>query len=229
MTIAEGLTLSRIAEILHEKEITDKEEFIDAAHDEELLLELGIPGDSAEGYIYPDTYKFAKEFPAENTLRFLVQSFWNTLSGIYPEYKTMTSTQIYRNVIIASIVEREYRVADEAPYIASVFLNRLEIGMPLQSCATVVYALTQEYGKPHPRFLTYRDLEVESSYNTYQINGLPPAPISNPGKTALESVFFPAETDYLYFVLQNPDDGRHYFSKTLSEHNRAKQFYIKER
>ena len=229
VTIPEGYTLSQISDVLSEAGIVDREAFLSAAEDTELLSELGIYGTSAQGYIYPDTYRFAENFPADKTLRFLVTSFWNNLSGIYPDYKKFTSEMLYNSIILASIVEREYRQADEAPYIASVFLNRLSIDMPLQSCATVVFALTEEYNRPHPSFLTYKDLETPSPFNTYQHSGLPPAPICNPGATALKSVFFPADTDYLFFVLKDPNDGRHYFSKTLIEHNKAKQFYIKGR
>lgn len=229
VTIPEGYTLSQIARVLEEANIVSADEFKAAATDVHLLEKLGISGTSSEGYLYPDTYRFVEDFPADKTVTFLVASFFNKVREIYPDYTSMTSGMLQQAVILASIIEREYRLAEEAPYIASVFLNRLKIGMPLQSCATVVFALTEEYGKPHPAFLTYRDLEVNSAYNTYRHNGLPPSPICNPGPAALKSVFFPAETDYLYFVLKDKNDGSHYFSKTLIEHNQAKQFFIKGR
>ena len=229
VTIPEGYTISRIASLLEASEVVEADAFIAQARNEEFLEELGIPGASAEGYIYPDTYKFPKDFPADKTVAHLVDTFWTRLEEIHPEVSGMTRGMIHEKIVLASIIEREYRVSEEAPYIASVFQNRLNIGMPLQSCATVVYALTEEAGRPHPEYLTYRDLEIDSAYNTYQIGGLPPEPISNPGETALRSAFFPAESDYLYFVLQNPEDGKHFFSRSFNEHNQAKRLFIKER
>ena len=124
-------------------------------------------------------------------------------------------------------MEREYRVTEEASLIASVFYNRLALNIALGSCATVEYVITEEQGKPHPEFLNYRDLEIVSDYNTYLFPGLPPGPISNPGETALRAAFFPEESDFLYFLLQNAESGRHYFSRTYTEHNEAKVVYLK--
>jgi UPF0755 protein len=132
-------------------------------------------------------------------------------------------------VVLASIVEREYRAPEEAPLMASVFYNRLNARMRLQSCATVAYVLTEELGRPHPESLTYGDLEVDSDYNTYARWGLPPGPISNPGRVALLAAFEPAETPFLYFVLRDPEAGRHEFSVSLDEHNEKKFLYLKSR
>ncbi|HOX92645.1 MAG TPA: endolytic transglycosylase MltG, partial [Spirochaetales bacterium] len=126
-----------------------------------------------------------------------------------------------------SIVEREYRLPEEAPRMASVFLNRLKIGMALQSCATVVYVITQRLGKPHPSRLFDRDLEIPDPFNTYRQPGLPPAPIANPGLVALSAVFRPESSRYLYFRLVDEASGRHYFSETLDEHIRAGSLSVK--
>jgi UPF0755 protein len=128
---------------------------------------------------------------------------------------------------MASIIEREYRVREEAPLIASVFYNRLQFGAGLSSCATIGYIITEVRGEPHPDFLTYKDLEIESPYNTYKYAGLPPGAICNPGKTALDAAFNPENTDYWYFVLKNPETGEHYFSEDLNEHNKARRLYLK--
>jgi UPF0755 protein len=130
-------------------------------------------------------------------------------------------------VSLASIVEREYRVDDEAPLMAGVFFNRLQIGMALQSCATVEYVITEIQGRPHPERLFDRDTEIRDPYNTYMNAGLPPGPICSPGMVALNAVFNPAESDYLYFRLIDPAAGRHYFSRTLDDHIQAGVFYVK--
>ena len=196
----------------------------------ELLSGYPIPKgiDSLEGFLFPDTYLFQRNFPAEKVVAHMIDTFFDNLREIAPGYTELSAEELYRKIIIASIVEREYRASDEAKKIASVFYNRLERGMRLQSCATVVYVLTEKQEKEHPKKLTYEDLEVESDFNTYTRGGLPPSPIANPGAVALEATFHPADTDYLYFLLQDPEDGRHTFSKTLSEHNEAYRLYIKQ-
>jgi UPF0755 protein len=228
VTIPEGYTLRRVAALLEEKEIvSSSEDFISAANSPDLSASLGLPGGSAEGYLYPDTYRFALDTDAGTIVTHMVKTFFDQLERLGIDPEEYGSTEFHERIILASIIEREYRVPDEAPLIASVFFNRLEMTMPLQSCATVVYVLTEEKEREHPRFLTYADLEVESPFNTYQHYGLPPAPICNPGSTALDAAFFPEESDYLYFLVENPDEGRHRFTRTLSEHNAAKRLYIK--
>jgi len=171
---------------------------------------------------------FHKDLPAEKVVEHLVQTMFEKLENIYPEYKEMEPEELHDKIILASIVEREYRNPDEAAKIASVFYNRLKIDMRLQSCATVVYVLTEIKGEKHPEKITYNDLEVDSKFNTYEEWGLPPAPIANPGINALEAVFYPADTDYLYFLLKDQDAGRHVFSRTLSDHDNAYRLYIKQ-
>ena len=131
-------------------------------------------------------------------------------------------------MILASIVEREYRVEEEAPLIASVFTNRLRLGIGLESCATLAYIITEIQHKPHPEYITLEDKGIDSPYNTYKWAGLPPGPIANPGRVALDAAFHPARTDYLYFVLRDPEEGKHYFSRDLDAHNKAKNLYLKK-
>ena len=228
VTIPEGYTLRRVAALLVEKEIlSSAEDFITAANSAELTSSLGLPGESVEGYLYPDTYRFALDTDARTLITHMVETFFEQLESLGIDPQEFSGGDFHERIILASIIEREYRVPDEAPLIASVFFNRLEMTMPLQSCATVVYVLTEQEEREHPSFLTYADLEVESPFNTYQHYGLPPAPICNPGSTALDAAFFPEESDYLYFLVENPDEGRHRFTRTLSEHNAAKRLYIK--
>ena len=119
------------------------------------------------------------------------------------------------------MVEREYRVAEEAPLIASVFKNRIEENIGLYSCATIEYIITEILGKPHPDVITYDDLKIDSPYNTYKWAGLPPSPISNPGLVALKASANPPKTEYYYFTLKDEARGTHTFSRSFSSHTRA--------
>ena len=229
VTIPEGITLNRIAAILEEAELAKSDEFIAAAHDKELLSQYFITADSAQGYIFPDSYLFQKGLSAKTVLSALLDTFYYKLESFCPGWKSLTPEEVYNKVILASIVEREYRLPQEAPLIASVFYNRLEHNIALSSCATVEYIITEIQGKKHPEYITYDDLRIDSPYNTYLNRGLPPTPICNPGAVSLEAAFTPPETDYLYFLLKDPETGEHYFSKRFSEHNNARVLYLKKR
>lgn len=227
VTIPEGWTLRRIARLLEEKGITGAQQFEAAAHDRDLLDRLGIRAQSAEGFLYPDTYRFSEGLPASAVVEHLVARFHEVLASIEPDYREMSWDDLYDTVILASIVEREYRSEAEAPKIASVFYNRLDEGMRLESCATVVYVMTEELGLSHPNRLYYRDLERRSPYNTYRNADLPPGPIANPGGVALDAAFHPSTTDYRFFVLRGPGADEHHFSHSLSEHAEAALLYLK--
>lgn len=226
VTIRESLRMSQMAEILEEQEICSADEFMAAGTSKELLDKFSIPGDSLEGYLAPDTYFFPKEYPAEIIAEQLVEAFFARLEIIYPNYRELTPEELHKKIILSSIIEREYRVVEEAPLIASVFYNRLDIVMHIQSCATIDYIITEIQKRPHQKRILYSDLEIDSPYNTYKNYGLPPGPISNPGEVALKAAFYPADTDYLFFVVQDEDAGKHYFSKTLNEHIYARTLYL---
>ena len=228
ITVPEGLPLSRVALIFEDAGIAEAAEIVDAAGSRALLDDFGIPADTAEGYLFPDTYHMPKDYPADAVVRFLIAHFFEILSDIHPSYDSLTPQELHNAVILASIVEREYLEEEDAPLIASVFYNRLTKRMRLQSCATVAYVLTEEKGLTHPERLTYADLEVSSLYNTYRHGGVPPGPIANPGSTALSAVFFPADSPFLYFVLKNPDTGEHEFTETLDAHISAKNLFLKK-
>ncbi len=229
ITIPEGWSIKRIGALLEKEGITNASDFYKTCSDKDFLLKYGIKSDSAEGFLFPDTYMFQKDFPAEKAAGFMIENFYKNLSIIYSDYKKMDFKELYRKIILASIVEREYRLPEEAPLIAGVFYNRLEEGISLGSCATIAYIITDIEGKNHPSRITYDDLEIKSPYNTYINKGLPPGPISNPGKTALKAVFFPAETDYMYFVLEDPSEGKHKFTTSYKDHLLAKNLYIKSK
>lgn len=227
VTVPEGWTSVRIASYLAERQVTDKDAFLAAVSSTELLAQFGIPGQSLEGYLFPDTYYLSQNMPAQIIVSEMVSNFFRKVAVIDPKYQARGAGALHEAVILASIVEREYRVAQEAPYIASVFTNRLARGMGLESCATVAYIITEIQGKPYPQMLTKDDLAIDSPFNTYKWAGYPPGPISNPGITALDAALHPAKTDFFYFVLRDANAGSHYFSRDLEEHNRAKRFYLK--
>ncbi len=227
VTIPEGLTSRQIAEILKDAEVINSEdEFLSLVHSADFASSLGVDSETLEGYLYPDTYRFQQGFPSEKVISHLVKTFFHTLKEIYPYYDEFTKEKMEEKIILASIVEKEYRVDGEAPVIASVFYNRLNIGMPLQSCATVIYVITEELGKKHPVRIFESDLKLESPFNTYYNSSLPPAPIANPGYVALNAAFNPAQTEYLFFVVEDPVKGTHTFTSTLSDHNKARQLYL---
>jgi len=227
ITVPEGVTLKKAARIFDESNICSAQDFLAAAEDAELLSFYNIPGNTFEGYLFPDTYFFPEGYPASGVIKKMTDTFFERIGSIEPEALTMNPMELNKRVIIASIVEREYRQAEEAPLMAGVFFNRLDINMALQSCATVEYVITEIQGRPHPELLLNRDIEIRNPYNTYITPGLPPGPISSPGATALRAAFAPQVSDYLYFRLTDPERGLHYFSRTLDDHIRAGLLYVK--
>lgn len=217
VSIAEGLTISKIGAILEEKEICKKEDFIAVCKNQALIDEYKIPYNSLEGYLFPDTYYFDPIMNPEMIARKMVDNFFEKISSI-PELENKTPEELNQVVILASIVEREYKVDDEAPMIASVFTNRIKDGMGLYSCATIEYIITEIQGKPHPERILNDDLKIDSPYNTYKWRGLTPGPISNPGLVALKASANPAKTNYYFFQVVDADSGRHLFTKTFNEH-----------
>ena len=228
ITIPEGVTLKKTARLLEEAGICGAEDFLAAASSKEIRDAYHVPGPTMEGYLYPDTYLFPLSFPARQVVIVMADTFFERLGQIIPETLSMNLEELNKKVIIASIVEREYQADDEAGLMAGVFYNRLDIGMALQSCATVEYIITEIQERPHPEILYNRDLEIRDPYNTYLRPGLPPGPISAPGRTALSAAFWPEPSDFLYFRLTGIESGRHYFSKTLDEHIRAGRLYTKK-
>lgn len=217
VTIAEGLTVAKVAQTLEQAGVVPASEFSQLARTGEALKEYGIRADTCEGFLFPDTYFFTESETPESVLHTLVKTFFEKTSRI--ENFPTEPSKILEAVKLASIVEREYRVANEAPTIAGVFINRLGIRMALQSCTTIEYIITEIQHKPHPTRIFFADLEIDNPYNTYIHQGLPPTPICSPGLTALSAVANPEKHEYLYFRLTDEAAGTHSFSKTLSEHN----------
>lgn len=181
----------------------------------------GFPANATgEGFIFPDTYEFRRDIPLNEFFNTFLGNFEQNLSFEIREGYALQGLDIFQAVTLASIVEKETVVAEEMPLIASVFLNRLAAGMPLESDPTVQYAIgynpAQKTWWTNP--LTSDDLQINSPYNTYQGNGLPPGPIANPGIDALRAVAFPAQSPYYYFRAACDGSGKHVFSETFQQH-----------
>lgn len=175
---------------------------------------------SLEGFLFPGTYRLPRESTVDQVIAVLLEAFQEQLTPDLRAGFERQGLNIYRAVVLASIVERETVVEDEMPLIASVFLNRLAAGMPLEADSTAQYALgyqkkTNTWWK-NP--LSLDDLQVDSPYNTYLYGGLPPGPISNPGLNALRALAFPAQAGYYYFRAACDGSGEHRFAETFEEH-----------
>jgi UPF0755 protein len=221
VTIPEGFTKEQIAELLASKKLTNKHEFLSLTDDPEVSKKYGIKGTGLEGYLYPDTYHFGRGLSAKSIIDTMIKHFWEVIEPLKKRVSERGMT-IKDVITLASIVEKETGRPEERSIIASVFLNRIKKRMRLESDPTVIYGIKNFNGN-----LTRKDLSKPTPYNTYVIRGLPPGPIANPGLESIKAVLYPDKTKYLYFVSKN--DGSHYFSKTLSEHNRAVERYQKKR
>ncbi|RPJ07051.1 MAG: endolytic transglycosylase MltG [Spirochaetaceae bacterium] len=227
ITFVEGWTLSKIALHLEAKNFSSAKEFIAVTSSPDFLKEYNIPAKTAEGYLFPDTYYFPAEISSREIAAKMIETFFEKIREYSYADKPLTPAELHKKLILASIVEREYRREDEAPVIASVFANRLARNQKLESCATIAYIISEIYKRPYPKRIYSMDLKLPSLYNTYIHYGLPPGPISNPGLTAIVSTLSPANTTYLYFVLKDPEKGIHEFSDTFSQHMAFKEQYIK--
>jgi len=192
----------------------------------EILQKLGIDYDHPEGLFFPDTYKIHKGMSdidvlkrAHNIMKQHLNSLWEQREPGLP-FKSA-----YEALILASIVEKESAVKEERTVIAGVFINRLRKKMRLQTDPTVIYGM----GDTYKGDIRFRDLRKDTPYNTYTRSGLPPTPIAMPGLGAIKAVMHPAKTDYLYFVAYSDDSGRHKFSSTLAEHNKAVDKYQRKK
>ena len=201
VTFPEGLNVMEMSKIFETKGFGPAQAFVDA-------------GRPLEGYLFPDTYALSRHIDAPKLVKIMNEAFERALT---PELRAaaqergLTEKQL---VTLASIVEKETGSTAERPLVASVYENRLRIGMALQCDPTVIYAL--ELAGRYDGNVRRDDLSFDSPYNTYRYPGLPPGPIASPGKASLEAVVHPADTNYLYFVSKN--DGSHVFASTLAEH-----------
>jgi UPF0755 protein len=218
VTIPEGYSTVQIAELLQQKGLADQEEVLRLSRDQAFLQRMDVEGPSLEGYLFPDTYQFARYTPAETILKTFLNRFHDMVTPAMREEARKRGMTLPEVLTLASVVEKETGLPAERPLVAGVFHNRLKRNIPLQSDPTVIYALENFDGN-----IRKADLSVDSPYNTYRVRGLPPGPIANPGLESINAVLYPAATEYVYFVSRN--DGSHEFSETLAEHNRAVEKY----
>lgn len=222
--VIEGLTNEDIAKTLADQTGLSYEKFLELMEnpqvfkdDYQFLKDEDIT--NLQGYLMPDTYNVYINSDEEDLIRVLLKQFDEFyIDEILPRMGK-TSLSFKEVINLASIVEKEALLDEERDEVAKVFLNRLDINMRLQSCATVNYA----NGEWKER-LTYDDIAIDSPYNTYIIEGLPPTPINSPGRVSIISVLEPADVDYLFFVAKG--DGSHYFSNTYDEHIDAAEEYL---
>ena len=223
VTIPEGENYAQIAERLNQLGIADKEVLMSLKNDPELLKKTGIPELTAlEGVLVPETYFFSRAETERQVLSAMIAQYRRVFNSDFQKRAKEIGMSEYNVLTLASIVEKETGTDSDRPMIASVFHNRLKRRMRLDSDPTVIYGMKNFDGN-----LTRKHLRTPTPYNTYTRYGLPPTPISNPGRASLHSVLYPAEKKYLYFVARG--DGSSEFSKTLSEHNKAVWKYQKIR
>jgi len=217
VTIVEGLTMEETAAHLADRGFGDQRVLLEEMRSVDRISNLDPEAANLEGYLFPDTYSFAKGTSEEEIVTALVNTFLrlfdHDVRRILPPDDERTPRQI---VILESVVEKEAQLDEERPIIAGVYFNRLRKGIALYADPTVIYALKQE-GRWDGN-IRRPDLKLDSPYNTYLYPGLPPGPIASPGLASLKAAARPAEVPYLYFVSRN--DGSHVFASTLAEHNR---------
>ncbi|MBC2856559.1 endolytic transglycosylase MltG [Cetobacterium sp. 2A] len=205
-TVPEGYSIENIIEVLERDGRGSKENFKLALSQIE-DFPYPTPNKNFEGYLYPETYFLAENSTEKDIVNKMLKEFLRK----FPVEKYPDKEDFYQKLIMASILEREAQVKSEKIVMASVFYNRMKRGMTLSSDATVNFLYNYKKKRMY-----YKDLEIDSPYNTYKYKGLPPAPIANPDYESVMAAYNPATTDYLFFVAIG--DGSHYFSKTYREH-----------
>lgn len=219
-TLVEGWNMRELRAALARAPLEQKAAQMD---DAELMSALGEPGHHPEGRFLPETYAYTGSDSDLDVLRRAHAAMEKALAAAWEQRDPDTPLKSPEEMLIlASIVEKETGIASERPQIAGLFERRLRIGMRLQTDPTVIYGIGPEYDGNIRR----RDLDIDTPYNTYTRDGLPPTPIAMPGAAALKAVANPAEGDSLYFVAIGDGSGRHVFSRTLAEHNAAVREYV---
>ena len=224
LTVREGVCVEEIATLIEDKGYGDKEKILEIAKDASLVSSFATAEELSgsiyplEGYLFPDTYNIQKGASEEQLVSMMIDRFCQIFTQELIEKASQMGLSVHQVSTLAALVEKEAVVDEERPIIAAVYLNRLSTGMLLGADPTVLYALGRFNGT-----LLWKELEIDSPYNTYKYPGLPPGPISNFGQSSLKAVLAPAAVDYLYFVSKN--DGTHAFAYTLSEHNRNIAIY----
>ncbi|MBC8416325.1 MAG: endolytic transglycosylase MltG [Candidatus Cloacimonetes bacterium] len=213
VTIPEGLSVRKTCKLLAKEEFGDFQQFLDICNDPQIAKQFtGFSISSLEGFLYPETYHFPEGVSEKYIISHLVKSFFSQTADL--NFVPDEILSFYNVIILASIVECEARIEKEKPTIASVYLNRLNYHYKLQADPTIAYAL-EEQDKTRKK-IYYKDLSIDSPYNTYKHYGLPPTPICNPSVTSIQAVLEPEETDYFFFFATGT--GQHEFTKTYDQH-----------
>lgn len=224
VTILEGYTTRDIGALLENSELVSAEEFSEACNKSSFNYSFldGLPKreNRLEGYLFPDTYFFAEDSDPEDIIVRLLNRFDEIYKWEYYERARELGLTMDEVIIIASIIEKEIRVPEERALASAVIYNRLERGEALGMCSTILYALDKRKDR-----LLDEDLQVESSYNTYIYPGLPEGPISNPGEACIIAALYPADVDYLWFVVKDEETGEHFFTNSYDEFLNAKVLY----
>jgi UPF0755 protein len=220
ISVPEGFTIRQIAARLEKEQIADGAAFLQAALNPDpngpWPYDFPRPPGSLEGYLYPDTYEFLPNSPVEKVLDDMLLNFSRRFFRPYQHQIAAGGGSLHEIVTIASLIEREAKTQEDRPRIAGVIENRLKRGMKLEVDATVLYALGH-----HKQRVFFKDLLVDSPYNTYRHAGLPPGPIASPGALSLQAALAPEKNDYLFYVAR--PNGSHYFTHTSREHEAAKK------
>ena len=242
VVVPEGFTMFDIARAIEAAGLGPADDFLKVARsDTSLIADLAPGARSLEGYLFPDTYEFSRMMTMHEMAAAMVRQFRqvahqiNLISGEAaqarlrtvaeraPQAATEAPNDVERTVIMASIVEKETAVAEERPLVASVYYNRLNKGIALDADPSIIYA--ELLAGTYQGALHHADMQFHSPYNTYRNAGLPPGPIGNPGRSALEAAMHPAQSDYYYFVADA--QGHHRFARTMEEHNKNVVAYRK--
>lgn len=220
VTVPEGLTVREVVALLASAGFGTQDELVAVLRDPAFLASEGLPDAGAEGYLFPDTYAFPPGTTPDRILRTMVRRFRDVFTSEMASKAAAQGLDANQAVTLASLVEEEAARADERRLVAAVFLNRLRRDMPLQSDPTVLYGRAND-----DRTITRADLRRATPFNTYTTRGLPPTPITNPGRAALEAAVDPASVPYLYFVARG--DGSHEFNVDLAAHTAAVQRWLR--
>ncbi len=215
LSVPEGFTAAQIAARLEDAGLLGREAFMAVVRDPDLAREWGVPAPSLEGFLFPDTYRLTKGLSPRDVARRMVDRFHAQVGRDLFAAGEAQGLNPLQLITLASIIEREVAQPDEREIVASIFYNRLRARKRLESCATVLYSQGRLSGS-----LSLEDLQTVSPYNTYRHAGLPPGPIGNPGLAAIRAAAYPAQTNYMFFVVG--PDGRHVFSEDFDAHKRAK-------
>ncbi len=218
LTVPEGLNLHQIASLVDKAGLASKSSFVAAATDAEFVHQQDLKAKTFEGYLFPETYFFPKNTSVKEIISTMVGRFRQIFNSTWQQRAHQLGLSTHQIVILASIIEKETGAPFERPIISSVFHNRLNKKMRLESDPTVIYGLKNFDGN-----LKRKHLETPTPYNTYKRSGLPAGPIANPGKESLEAALYPADTKFLYFVSKK--DQTHQFSTNFKDHHRAVQKY----